>query len=729
MTAARAWLLVGGLFAVLAAVAVVWSEQDRRPPAWDHANHLERAVRCGRILAEEGAGGLPEVALVSSFYPPVVTCAAGLLLLLFPAHPLAAPAVMVAFLGLALASIHLLGRRLVDAPAGALAALVFGSAPFVVFSTVTFQLDLPLAAAVALSLVVLLRTEALSRRGWCVALGLTLAFGMLVKPPFAVYVLPPLAIELGRGLRGRQVGRALGNLALAVALGGLLSLPWYGPRIFGLPLQILNRAFKQAAESGYPETLTRASLLFYPRTLAYTFGLLAALLFAWGLVALVRRESGRGLLWGASLVPFAVFWLIQNKNLRYVLPIFPAAAVIAAVGLRALPPAWRRGVTVVLVLLSALQVGHAAFGVPPVPAWRLFGLPLIFSYPSSPETWPHREILDVIVRESGGAPATVSVVPNYDRFSVSNFRLYAVERRLPLTFTRAWDVWPLGVDFVILKTGELGPDFSTAKARRIMGRLAAGDPAFERAFPVVWQARLPDGSVGTVRQRRLTPVEDSAPEALAAALRQAIPRFLRPYARDMEGLAVDLAYAPEALLRGRVQQVRLSARSARVAEFARRGAVLRLGDIRLGLDGVVFNPYRLIASGELELLGLRRFRVEHLVATEEDLRAFLTGLRRLRGLRVRLDEGVVAVELVQPGPDLAARLALERGGDGTPLRVHALRLSVGGFPLPAPLVRWVFRHFDPAPRLQELPVSVALGRIRVEPGRLVISGEPEGGGR
>ena len=722
--AAKHWLLLAGLFLGLVLVVGTWVTQDRRPPEWDHANHLERAAVCHQILSEQGWSGLGEILEMSSFYPPVVPCSAALLYSVFPIAPLTSQSVMLAFLGLALVSVFLLGRRLFDAPTGLAAGLFLGTAPFVVYSCTNFQLDLPLASVVSFALLVLVLTEDFSRRSWSVVLGLTLALGMLVKPPFAIYLFPPLALVSWRAWRGADRGTRVGNLALALLGGSALSLPWYGLRVFGLPMQIGNRAFKQAAESGYPGTFTSSSLAFYPRALLPMFGILAGLLFAWGLWALTRQAAVRGLLWSASVVPFALFLLIQNKNLRYVLPLLPVSALIAAAALRALPEAWRRVVTIAVLVVSVVQVGGAAFAVPPSPRWAALHFPLIFSFPPSPVEWPHQRILAVIVGEAGASGATVSVVPNDNYFSVANFRYYAVRDRLPLRMVRAWDESPLGVDFVVLKTGSQGPAFSVAKARRIMERLAAGDPAFERAFPVVWEGPLPDGSVATVRQRRLAPVMGVSPSVLAARFEGGFRRFLEPFARDVEGLELELRYAPPALLGGEIRQVRIAARSARVAEFSRKGAQLRIRDVRLTLEGLVVNPYRLLASGEIELLALERLRVDHLVVTREDLQGFFAGLRGFQGLGFRLEEGAVTVRLSQRGPDVAGRVRVENGRGNQPLQLRAEGLSLGGIPLPRLLVHWVFRQYDPGPRLARLPVAVELAPIRVEPERIVVSRTP-----
>ncbi|HUO63973.1 MAG TPA: glycosyltransferase family 39 protein, partial [Terriglobales bacterium] len=196
----RPWLTLSLLVALLAAVTTAWVLTDRRPPEWDHANHLERAVGCYRILSDPGRDRLREILDVSSFYPPIVPCAAGLLYFVFPIAPLTAQAVMLGFLAVGLAATFALGRHLYDVETGLLAALFLGTAPFVVFSLTNFQLDLPLAAMVAVSLYLLVRTDAFSRPGWCVALGAALGLGMITKPPFAGYLLPVFAWALWRGL-------------------------------------------------------------------------------------------------------------------------------------------------------------------------------------------------------------------------------------------------------------------------------------------------------------------------------------------------------------------------------------------------------------------------------------------------------------------------------------------------------------------------------------------------
>lgn len=715
---ARAGLLLAALLAGLLAVTLSWTAIDRRPPEWDHANHLERAVHCSRLLGE-GRAGLAAILAMSSFYPPVVGCAAGLLFRWLSPSPGAAQLVVWAYLALGALAVWGLGRRLLGAGAGLLAAFVFATAPFVVYSLTNFQLDLPLAAMVALALYLLLRAEHFAHRGWSLALGAALGAGMLTKPPFAVYFLPALAWSLTHALAAPDRRRRLVRAAGAVALAALLALPWYGPRLGGLPLQVLNRSFKQADEAGQAPALSAHSLGFYPRVFVPQFGPLAAPLALLGLWALRRRPAARGPVW-AALSPLAVFWLIQNKNLRYTLPLLPAAALAAAAGWQALPAAARRVAAGVVVAVGLLQVSAAAFQLPPAPAVPGLLLPLVIGGAPDPRDWRHDELLAAIRRESGGRPVTVAVVANDNHFSTSNFRYAVVRDGLPFRVTRAWDGAPFGVDFALAKTGEQGPDHTSARPDRIMAAFAGGDPYLARAYPVIAEVALPDGSRGMVRARRLAAASMPA-DLLARRLDGAAAEWLGDFARDIEGLSLKLSYRPEALARGLVDRLELGAASALVGEHRRGRPALRLRDLRIVAEGLLFHPERLAETGVLEVLDLGRLRIERLSVTEADLAPFASAVRGLRGLAIRLPGPLAEVELRWPGPDLLARVAVEAPGPGgAPLALRPRAVRLGGLPVPDPLVDWIVRHLDPTARLARLPVEVWLAPVRVGAGRLEV---------
>ena len=435
--------------------------------------------------------------------------------------------------------------------------------------------------------------------------------------------------------------------------------------------------------------------------------------------ALARRPQARGLLW-AALAPFLIFVLIQNKNLRYTLPLLPAAALVAAAGVSVLPPRLRRALSWACVIVGVAQVGAVAFALPPPTLLAPVVSSIAISSPPDGRDWHHREILEAVLRSSGPGGSRVAVVPNDNLFSVSNFRYEVARDRLPLRLSRAWDQAPLGVDFAIVKTGDQGPDATSAKPDRIMAALGGGDPWLAAAYPVIARVPLPDGSEGMVRMRRLEPVRGVAPAELAERLRRGVAGLLADVVRDAKGLRVTLDYRDDALAAGSVDGVTVEAQSALVGEFARRKPPLRIGPVRLRVRDVVVNPGRLAATGAVELLDVGSLHVERLGVAERDLGEFIAQQRGLAGLRTTMEEGWIQARWALPGPGLSARLGLAAGTPPDPFTLRATDVRYGGVRLPRLLVDWIVRNFDPTPRLRRLPMPVSMGPIRIQRERLEV---------
>jgi 4-amino-4-deoxy-L-arabinose transferase-like glycosyltransferase len=697
-------------FATLALVAGTWFSLDRRPPAWDHANHLEEAVRCAQGIKTRDWGAILGH---SGFYPPLVPCAAGLVYLMAPTDIASAAVVLVAALGLGMLATYLLACPFVGETGAALAALLYGTAPFVVFSMLHFQLDLPLTAMVALMLAVTQRADGLRHPGWALLGGVTLGLGMLVKPPFLLYVMPAL-LWLLRGMRDRR-GVLHGLLMLLTAMA--IALPWYGPRLFGLPTQIAWRSVS-ASESTHLEPQTWAALVRYVTWFPTQFGVAAAAVFLVGLaVAVVQR---RWWLLTSLGGPFLVFELLRNKNLRYTLPLLPVAAVVAALGWRALPRPGRVAMAAVLALVAALQISVTAFDRPRAAQVPGLGLPLGVASPPVRGDWHLRQILALIARDSGGRSVTISVVANHPFFSKSNFSYYALREGLPFEVVRAWDDTPLGIDYMVLKTGDVGPEWTERKIRYVMARLEAED-SLARVFPVIGQFSLPDDSQAIVRVRRLTPVPGASPAVVVEAAERAFWKWIDSYARDVAGGTVRLSYDAD-VREGRFARVELSAAGVTFAEFQRRRAArLRVEDVRMVFEDVVINPFSAVRTEQLEPLGVGALRLERAVIRADDLARFLGELPKVR-TQVRLEHGALEVAVSQFGPDVTGRVRVLPTPGTRPFALIAEDVRVGSLTLPAALVTWVTRQFDPTGRIaRRLAMPVTVGRIAIDPAGITIS--------
>ena len=366
------------------------------------------------------------------------------------------------------------------------------------------------------------------------------------------------------------------------------------------------------------------------------------------------------------------------------------------------------------LLIAVVQVSATAFAIPSdvrVPGTALAGA---VPAPPSRADWRHGEILETIARHAGGpnVPATVSVVPNHAWFSTSNFRYYAVRDARPFRVLRAWDDVPIGVHYLVLKSGDVGPPWTEAKARRATARVS-NDGDLARVYPVIAELPLPDGSVATVRARDLGAGVDGTPDAMAESLAVAVRRALDDVARDVAGLDVRVDH-DATILRGRVRRLEIVATRATVGELRKpQAARLIVHDLRLVVDELVVNPWSIRHGGRFESLDARRVWLAQATIGAADLQTFLHELKGFERTTVHLEPNALVFTVRLPGPDISGRVRV-MPAPGRPFALDADNVRLGGVLVPKALVGWVFRSIDPSSRLAErLPVPVEITKVRV----------------
>ena len=252
---------------------------------------------------------------------------------------------------------YLAGRRLGGRTVGVLAAvLLLGVPQFVAYSRLAMT-DVPLTSLGMLSVVLLLCAD--RRPSLMVLAGAAFGLAILTKSVAAFLFLPGLlSIAVAqhgvRFLRSREMG-----LATLVALG--IALPWhiwstvtYGrsflDQYFGL--HIVDR-FLQPLEGH------EGSSFYYFQTYFHNAGFLgpvhaAGIALAVGL-AIIKRDR---LLAAASILPLAAFAIVSLQGTKiggYLTPVYPAAALAAAVGItRFVPNAGARTAVLAIATLLAL---------------------------------------------------------------------------------------------------------------------------------------------------------------------------------------------------------------------------------------------------------------------------------------------------------------------------------------------------------------------------------------
>ncbi len=346
----RRWPLLGLLALMLysSAAHVATVQRDTAPPYVDSAGYFREIVYWHSLMRDGRWAKLAERLERQDARPPlsrlitaaIVTVAGDRSLRMVRQSQLF-------YLLMLLACTYGIGVRLTGRGAsGLLACVLLAAYPHVFGLNRLIWMDPPMAAFIALSVLVLLWTGGLRRPWRCALLGLTLGLGMLTRPTFVVFVGGPVAYLAAeswlvarrldpaqRWARRRQLLRGM-SLTMAVAL--LVALPWYLHMSRALMGNLHFNAGMQELPGRSVTTLKSATIyLEYLHRNQIGKWLLVPLAVA--AVPFLRHASwrARGVLGLWFLLPFLfhTFVITGVQWNRFTMPYLPALALISAVGL------------------------------------------------------------------------------------------------------------------------------------------------------------------------------------------------------------------------------------------------------------------------------------------------------------------------------------------------------------------------------------------------------------
>lgn len=292
-------------------------------------------------------------------------------------------------------------------------AAMLGVSALVIFCSIQPLSDVVSAAWNAAAFYAALRGRRAGGMVWSVVCGLAVFMAVLVRPTDAL-VLPALCLVLWNWRK--LLGAFLGGLP------GAVFLAWYNHALFG-----------SALRTGYGDI----GMLFSPAWLASSLGLyatwipqvlpiaaVAALGLPWLPWRTLKREISALIVWFLAFMGFFAFYAVTHEAwwcLRFVLPAFPAVAVVAALVLQGLKlPQLVRTIAVSAAVLatSFLQYGN----------FRRLGLQDI-----APDQQPYRD-LAVWARENLSPDAVIMTlhascsVYFYTPFAIVRSDLIGAER-------------------------------------------------------------------------------------------------------------------------------------------------------------------------------------------------------------------------------------------------------------------------------------------------------------
>jgi len=542
-------LLLAFIFLIVSASTIVWTLRDRTPPAWDPSDHITYGYDYYRLLAHADLSGFArEFFTVRHYYAPLVHLITALVFLVFGASRLTGIAVNLLSLAAMMWAVAWISRRLYtkafvaegrdnDPPAASvlvsvLPALIAAGYHFSAWLIHDAFLDFPLTAAVTVALALLIRADDFRVQRHALAFGVAAGLGMLVKQTFAFFLLFPALYVVARVLWTRD-RRAILNLSLAVVVLIAIAAVWYGPHL--QDVIAIYRENQQAAvnENEAPLYSFDSNFFYVHALISMQMQLPLAVVFAAGLIySLIRLGKQSVILYLWLLSGIVCFSLVANKDVRYTVPVLPAAALISMCWLgesasliAKLNGAARRVAVVLKVALVAAIAGWAfvsffnaqwprpGWGTAidtPRYRWMVFSRNYYgFDHRPLQDDWSVPEIVGALSRPTGPPPVLGVIVnlPYLNPSSLSLFSRLLGEQRAasPLLDVR-WVVEPSMIDriqdcdYILVRTGLDKADW-VAKIERDVEKLLRDNPnefARDNSFPIP----LPDAEAVIYRHQK-----------------------------------------------------------------------------------------------------------------------------------------------------------------------------------------------------------------------------------
>jgi hypothetical protein len=325
-------VLVNFIFAII----------NTTPPTWDSAGHLVLSFIFSDklVLFFKSQATVATLFGISTYYPPFVHMLGALFILLF-GRSYEIPLYLVGTGFLVVSILFLYKIILLKFPnnykLAFLVTLIFSLFPQIWEQSRHFHLDIPLCGLLLSSFYFLLRSDSLKNMKYALLFFITFSLVQLTKWYGFIYLVIPFIYEVF--LKGIFEGNTKSktfvlnrklfiNLVIGIMLVSLIALPWY---IINFQSILNTTAVSLTSDADDPTVIISLyNFVHYMRMMmSHQIGFLSLILLGFSSVYLFFKDKKLSLyLLVSFLFPYIIFTFIQNKDLRYIMPLAPMVAFI-----------------------------------------------------------------------------------------------------------------------------------------------------------------------------------------------------------------------------------------------------------------------------------------------------------------------------------------------------------------------------------------------------------------
>lgn len=307
---------------------IVWINLNTAPLPWDQAGHTVTAFKFYKHIV----GVTNESFLsLSDRYPPLVYIIVGLAMSIFGQNSIIGSFMTTVFFVIAIVMLYLyIIERYHNKLLALTAAFLFSLLPPIYSNSRWLLLDIPLLAFLLATFYFLEKANFFTQRKYVIYSGIFTGLSLLIKQQAVVYLglylLFLFVSKFKLTFIKENIKKFKTNILLYIGIVLLLITPWYLANIQEI---VQFATFFSKGESSDPRGLfTKENLLYYWQILInFQLTWFGFVVFAIAVViSLLRKKMLLNIFFIISIL--LAFTFIQNKDLRYTLPVLPFAILV-----------------------------------------------------------------------------------------------------------------------------------------------------------------------------------------------------------------------------------------------------------------------------------------------------------------------------------------------------------------------------------------------------------------
>lgn len=523
----KQYILLILLLLFIAITNWVWLTLDTQPPWWDQADYLRTSLQYAHRLQKlDFSGFFSDLIFLNRTRPPLV------MLLTTPVYFFnfrnedLAVMINILFMGITFLVIFKLCKEYLDPRIALLSCFLLSMYPAIYGNLRTYLMDIGLMAIVSVSIYLLLKCDGFRNLKYSLLLGLSLGLGMLTKHSYVIFIAGPLVGIIW--ISGRipsihkekneisTLSKSRLNLLYCLIVGLGLTLSWYLPNFKQALGLILYNNSPRWARVFLPSYLinVKSFLTFLPRAMT-SYGITSFFMLLFLCSSLLFFKDRRPhpvkkvLIWWIVL-PFLVVTFYLNKQSRFLIPFFPALAIITAYGVYRIKNRGTRAALIGLIVVVGLfQFFFISFGPTLASSkspHKVIGNRMVlfeirqWQRPKR-EKWRLDDVLASLKKDAereGQKQAIVVLLSDTEIYNANTLNYYSLKDSLGLHFFSA--AWLNDVDSFMVKKNYLYAIYKDANAakwklyERRINQAYSYIKERHQEFRVIDKIRLFDGS-------------------------------------------------------------------------------------------------------------------------------------------------------------------------------------------------------------------------------------------